>query len=123
ISDYKDLRSIGHFYLPEPDKWRMNDQGADYVYTGRKPIPFMLPNGLKEIRDYSTWLLTEDLNKLPLFTKAEYASTEKRHPEINFIRFSIDELDEEFIAKLKSDSTSVAVIETTNTHAMPELRR
>lgn len=123
ISDYKDLRSIGHFYLPEPDKWRMNDQGADYVYTGSKPIPFMLPNGLKEIRDYSTWLLTDDLNKLPLFTKTEYLSAQKKHPEINFIRFSIDELDEAFLVQLQSDSTSVAVIETTNIHAMAELRR
>ncbi len=25
----KDLREIGHFYLPEPDKWKMNDLGAD----------------------------------------------------------------------------------------------
>ncbi|MFN3840781.1 MAG: (E)-4-hydroxy-3-methylbut-2-enyl-diphosphate synthase, partial [Cyclobacteriaceae bacterium] len=48
ITEYKDLRGIGHFYLPEPDKWKMNDQGADYVYTGRYSIPFMLPNGLKE---------------------------------------------------------------------------
>jgi (E)-4-hydroxy-3-methylbut-2-enyl-diphosphate synthase len=48
IQDYKDLRCIGHFYLPEPDKWKMNDQGADYVYSGNKPINFMLPNGLKE---------------------------------------------------------------------------
>ena len=24
-----DLKSIGHFYLPEPDKWAMNDLGAD----------------------------------------------------------------------------------------------
>src|SRR4051812_13459362 len=34
IQDYKDLRCVGLFYLPEPDKWRMNDQGADYVYSG-----------------------------------------------------------------------------------------
>lgn len=123
ITDYKDLRSIGHFYLPEPDKWRMNDQGADYVYTGNKPISFMLPNGLKEIRDYKTWVLSDDVNKLPLFTKTEYVSANKKHPEINFVRFSIDELSSTFLETLNPDKTVVAVIETTHAHAMPELRR
>ena len=31
---HDDLKPIGHFYLPIPDKWRMNDLGADYIYTG-----------------------------------------------------------------------------------------
>lgn len=123
ITDYKDLRSIGHFYLPEPDKWRMNDQGADYVYTGTKPILFMLPNGLKEIRDYDTWLLTDDTNKLPLLTKEQYVSGGRKHPQINFVRFSIDQLDEVFLNSLGFDKTAVGVIETGNSHAMPELRR
>lgn len=123
ITDYKDLRSIGHFYLPEPDKWRMNDQGADYVYTGSKPIPFMLPNGLKEIRDYKTWLGSDDVNKLPLFTTSEFLNADKKHSEINFVRFSIEELSPEFLGALTRDKTVVAVLETTNTHAMPELRR
>jgi (E)-4-hydroxy-3-methylbut-2-enyl-diphosphate synthase len=123
ISEYKDLRSIGHFYLPEPDKWRMNDQGADYVYTGSKPIPFMLPNGLKEIRDYKTWLTSDDVNKLPLFTKSEYLKATKKHDEVNFVRFSIEELDHAFLNSLQNDKTLVAVIQTDNAHAMPELRR
>lgn len=123
ITDYKDLRSIGHFYLPEPDKWRMNDQGADYVYTGNRPISFMLPNGLKEIRDYKTWTLTDDVNKLPLFTKSEYYSAERKHPEVNFIRLSIDDIEESFLKTLHADKTAITVLETNNAHAMPELRR
>jgi (E)-4-hydroxy-3-methylbut-2-enyl-diphosphate synthase len=123
ITEYKDLRSIGHFYLPEPDKWRMNDQGADYVYTGAKPISFMLPNGLKEIRDYKTWLLSDDGNKLPLLTKDEYLSIGKKHPELNFVKFSMDDIDDNFLVALKNDKTCVAIIETNNAHAMPELRR
>lgn len=123
ITDYKDLRSIGHFYLPEPDKWRMNDQGADYVYTGDRPIPFMLPNGLKEIRNYQTWKLTDDVNKLPLFTKAEYFIANRKHPQVNFVRFSIDEMDDALLEAMQQDATAVAVIETDNAHAMAELRR
>ena len=53
IDDYKDLKAIGHFYLHELDKWKMNDLGEDYINSGEAPIDFMLPNGLKEIIDYS----------------------------------------------------------------------
>lgn len=123
ITEYKDLRSIGHFYLPEPDKWRMNDQGADYVYTGSRPIPFMLPNGLKEIRDYKTWLGTNDANKLPLFTVEEYQTATRKHPEVNFLRFSLKELDGVLLNILRSDKSTVAILETDNAHAMAELRR
>lgn len=124
ISDYKDLRSIGHFYLPEPDKWRMNDQGADYVYTGDRPVPFMLPNGLKEIQNYKTWLRSEDQhNKLPLFTKDEFLNAAKKHSEINLVRFSLDDITPEFLIQLQNDKSMVGVIESSNTHAMAELRR
>ncbi len=124
VHDYKDLRCIGHFYLPEPDKWRMNDQGADYVYTGNKPIGFMLPNGLKEIRDYDVWKLSEDkVNHIPLFSKLTYSITVEKHNQINFIRFTLDELDESFIQTLKRDKSLVAVIHSDNKHAMAELRR
>jgi (E)-4-hydroxy-3-methylbut-2-enyl-diphosphate synthase len=124
INDYKDLRCIGHFYLPEPDKWRMNDQGADYIYSGRKSIDFMLPNGLKEIRDYDVWLNSEDkINKLPLFTKVNYFKSSSRHNAINFIRFSIDDLDDALLNVLQEDKTLIAIVETDNAHAMAELRR
>ncbi len=124
ITDYKDLRCIGHFYLPEPDKWKMNDQGADFVYTGNTPIEFMLPNGLKEIRDYKVWSGSDDKqNKLPLFTAAEFISTNDRHHDLNFIRFSIDEFAAELSTVLFSDPTVVAVVETENKHALAELRR
>ncbi|MDE0472050.1 MAG: (E)-4-hydroxy-3-methylbut-2-enyl-diphosphate synthase, partial [Ekhidna sp.] len=62
----KDLKSIGHSYLPELDKWGMSDLGADYVYTGSKPLGFMLPNGLKEVLDYDVWAkLSDNVNKYP----------------------------------------------------------
>ncbi|MCK6617724.1 MAG: (E)-4-hydroxy-3-methylbut-2-enyl-diphosphate synthase [Cyclobacteriaceae bacterium] len=124
VTDYKDLRCIGHFYLPEPDKWKMNDQGADYVYTGSNPISFMLPNGLKEIRDYAVWLTTDDKeNKLPLLTAAEYLQAGERHSSINFVRFSINELNETLLEQIRGDKTAVGVIYSTNDHAMAELRR
>ncbi len=124
INDYKDLRCIGHFYLPEPDKWKMNDQGADFVYTGRQPIDFMLPNGLKEIRDFEIWKASEDKkNKLPLFTVKEFLSSKARHSTLNFVKFSITEFTKELNDVLLGDPTVVAFVETDNAHALAELRR
>lgn len=124
ITAYKDLRSIGHFYLPEPDKWKMNDQGADYVYTGNRPIPFMLPNGVKEIQNYTTWLQAEDqVNKIPLLTKTEFLQSGKQHAEVNLVQFSIDDLDSNFLELFKTNATVVGVVSTSNDHAMAEMRR
>lgn len=124
ISEYKDLRSIGHFYLPEPDKWKMNDQGADYVFTGNRPISFMLPMGLKEIQNYEVWRLSDDReNKVPLFTRTEFEQSTEKHAAINFVRLQIEDLENGFLEKLQKDLTVVGVIESSNAHAMAEMRR
>lgn len=123
IEDYKDLKQIGHFYLPELDKWKMNDTGADYVYSGKNTIPFMLPNGLKEIVDYEVWKNSNDPNKLPLLKVEGFLSGNKLHPAINFVLVEAVELSDELILKLKLSENVVVVFETTEQHALAAVRR
>ncbi|GAB3556441.1 (E)-4-hydroxy-3-methylbut-2-enyl-diphosphate synthase [Spirosoma fluminis] len=136
IADYSKLRviehdilqPIGHFYLPVPDKWRMNDLGADYIYTGQHPAQFMLPNGLKEILDYAAWQTVRDqTNAFPLLTVTEFTSARSQsvqlHARLNFVRLSLSELSGELIELVRIDRTVVLLVGTTNAHAMPELRR
>jgi (E)-4-hydroxy-3-methylbut-2-enyl-diphosphate synthase len=121
---YKDFKAIGHFYLPEPDKWTMNDVGADYIYSGAEPVDFMLPNGLKEIRDYALWQQSEDqVNKYPLFTWQEYGERQQEHSELNFLKVSLREEDERLWKVLREDRKLVVVLDTDNRHAMPAQRR
>ncbi|MEM9670970.1 MAG: (E)-4-hydroxy-3-methylbut-2-enyl-diphosphate synthase [Bacteroidota bacterium] len=122
---YRDLKHVGHFYLPELDKWTMNDQGCDYVYTGQQPIDFMLPNGLKEIRDVNVWYQHEDQqNKYPLFrTLEEYQRTDTRHAQLNFLHIRLEDWGEGLMQTLKDDATLVLLLDTENQHAMPEQRR
>jgi (E)-4-hydroxy-3-methylbut-2-enyl-diphosphate synthase len=124
VAEHEDLRAIGHFYLPLPDKWRMNDLGADYIFSGKKPIPFMLPNGLKEILDYDTWLLQEDKqNKLPLFSIEEIFNPAKQtHSTINFVSITIDDLTPVFIDFIKNQTNVVLVVEAKSDAPMIELR-
>lgn len=121
--EYKDLKAIGHFYLPEPDKWRMNDQGCDFVYTGTNTSAFMLPNGLRELVDYRAWKeLDSKLNRHPVYSLEELAVAEECDDELNFLKLSADDLGDDALMALEA-SNVVVLLETDNAHAMPALRR
>ncbi|TDE15536.1 (E)-4-hydroxy-3-methylbut-2-enyl-diphosphate synthase [Dyadobacter psychrotolerans] len=127
ISQLDDLKSIGHFFLPVPDKWAMNDQGSDFIYTGLNPAPFMLPNGLKEILDYSIWKNHEDRsNKFPIMSVDDWnedISKEGISHQLTFVKGTIHSFDYEFLIDVGLLKNIVLVVQTDNTHAMPELRR
>jgi (E)-4-hydroxy-3-methylbut-2-enyl-diphosphate synthase len=113
-----DLKAIGHFYLPEPDKWAMNDLGADFIYTGQQSLDFMLPNGLRQIQDASIWSPSEYV--YPLFSYADYHIATQKHEILNFVSLDAAELvagADEF------DSTCVIVLHSSNAHQMPAIRR
>ncbi|WBO86227.1 (E)-4-hydroxy-3-methylbut-2-enyl-diphosphate synthase [Hymenobacter yonginensis] len=122
--EYADLRAVGHLYSAFLDKFQMNDLGADYVYSGQRPIPFMLPNGLKEVVDYTAWLdAGQRSDHYPLLTAEEYAAAGPRHPELNFVRHTLASLTPAALPLLRADATAVLLLRTDNAHAMPEIRR
>lgn len=119
----KEMKTVGHFYLPELDKWKMNDQGADFVYSGSNAIPFMLPNGMKEIQDFRVWNQSQDqLHKFPLFTLEEFAKEKVFHSELNFLELSADKI-EDAIKLTAGRKDTVLILTTENVHTMPALRR
>ncbi|MCC9138254.1 (E)-4-hydroxy-3-methylbut-2-enyl-diphosphate synthase [Pontibacter silvestris] len=121
---YADLKCVGHLYSMLLDKFNMNDLGSDYIYTGDSPISFMLPNGLKEIVNYNTWLTAEERNDHhPLLSVAQYLNSVERHAKLNFVQATVNELTNELLERLKPDTTAVLVLQTFNEHAMPELRK
>ncbi|MDR6561820.1 MULTISPECIES: (E)-4-hydroxy-3-methylbut-2-enyl-diphosphate synthase [unclassified Arcicella] len=124
VSEHDDLKPIGHFYLPLPDKWTMNDLGADYIYTANNPAKYMLPMGLKEILDAPAWdKQTDKVNKFPLFTLEQYQTQLYRHDFLNFLSINLSNLDTSVVEQIKADKTLVLAVETDNEHAMPALRR
>ncbi|KAA9325891.1 (E)-4-hydroxy-3-methylbut-2-enyl-diphosphate synthase [Hymenobacter busanensis] len=122
--EYADLRCVGHLYSAFLDKFQMNDLGADFIYTGQRPAPFMLPNGLKELVDYSAWLDAGRREEhFPVFTSGEYAGAAVRHPETNFVFHNLETLTDAALEQLRTDKTVVVILYTDNAHAMPEIRR
>lgn len=120
--DIKDLKSTGHSYLSELDKWGMNDLGADYIYTGSNPIEFMLPNGLKEIMDYEVWKSCSDqVNKFPLITDLQ--KVEGLHKKLNFIEINTDEYDQTIFGFLEKSANTVLILHSEQSHATASIRR
>ncbi|MCJ8163531.1 (E)-4-hydroxy-3-methylbut-2-enyl-diphosphate synthase [Pontibacter sp. E15-1] len=121
---YADLKCVGHLYSMLLDKFNMNDLGADYIYTGDRPITFMLPNGLKEIVNYVPWQLQErHANRVPLLTASQYLTAPELNSSLNFVEITISELTNELLERLRNDNTVTLVLQTQNEHAMPELRK
>lgn len=120
-----DLKSIGHFYLPEPDKWAMNDLGADYIFTGEQNISFMLPNGLRQIQSYKVWNTHQISSIYPQFTWDEWSASTAKHPILNFIKLNAASLigDFEVLNQLKKEKQVVIIFYSDNEHKMPEIRR
>ncbi|MCH7415359.1 (E)-4-hydroxy-3-methylbut-2-enyl-diphosphate synthase [Belliella sp. R4-6] len=119
----KEMKQVGHFYLPELDKWKMNDQGADYVFSGSNPIPFMLPNGMKEIQYFSIWEKSEDKeNKFPAYTLDEFKVSKSFHFGLNFLMISDLEV-EDAVKVLEGRKDVVVILSSENTHNYAALRR
>jgi (E)-4-hydroxy-3-methylbut-2-enyl-diphosphate synthase len=127
IEKYEDLRGIGYFYLPAPDKWHSTDLAADFVYTGITPAPFMLPNGLKEIMDHDIWAKLDDkTNKFPLFYYEEWAEEQSLalSDSVNFMLLDADDIfDTDLVAFLKEHPNIVLMLDTYNNAALLSLRR
>ena len=124
IVNNRDLQPTGHVYLPELDKFIRKDSCAEYVYTGEGPATIKLPSGLKEIMNADTWLaLGQPRDKYPVFNKAGFDLNTILHPDLNFLRLSIHDLDEHLFTRLLELSNIVVIAYTVNSHAYAELRR
>ncbi|MEN9362998.1 MAG: hypothetical protein RI903_306, partial [Bacteroidota bacterium] len=121
----QDLKSIGHFYLPEPDKWAMNDLGADYIFTGEQSLDFMLPNGLRQIQAASLWQENPLPTVYPMFTWETWQQASFYHPEMNFLAIQADDLldNPDLLKTIHSHKNLVLVLSSSNAHQMADLRR
>jgi (E)-4-hydroxy-3-methylbut-2-enyl-diphosphate synthase len=119
----EDLRNIGYFYLPLPDKWRSNDLGADFIYTGDRPLTFMPPNGLKEIVNFESWKAhTDQKNTYPLVSKNEFLNNSNLDSPLVFIRVLCSEINQEFIDSLKNSSKVILILVSERPNAYQDYR-
>ena len=111
--DIKSLKSVGHFYLTELDKWSMNDFGCDYVYTGDNMLDFMLPNGLKQIINYDLFKnLSERDHIYPLLVENQLINLKEVEDYVSFVLINADSIKDEVINQLKGLTQSIIILES-----------
>lgn len=117
----QDLSKIGYTYIPETDKWNIDDQAADFIFLGDNTLNFELPNTLKPIYFAKIWeTLPNKTNSFPLFDYNLYVSSSLKSFVANFVEFNINNLSN--LNKDILDDTTILVLTTDNLHGMPEER-
>ncbi len=123
IKNYHDLSLLGYSYDAILDKFNIADQSPDYVYSGKNPLPFSLPAGLREILDYDAWLKVNDKNgRFPMIRHEDPGKINKWHESLNFIAVNTGNLRLDELEHLSAKNI-VLLLHTNNSHGMAEQRR
>ena len=116
------LFAFGYSYSVELDKWNLTDLACDYLFVGDKSLDFEIPGTLGVIQTSESWELEKERH-YPMFTAQSFLNGSVFSNELNFVIASIEELGEELFSKVKDVEDVVLVLQSTNAHTMPDLRR
>ncbi|MEO6303515.1 MAG: (E)-4-hydroxy-3-methylbut-2-enyl-diphosphate synthase [Bacteroidia bacterium] len=118
------LFGVGYNYSVPLDKWNLTDLAVDYLFLGDNKIDFEIPGTLGLIYNSQTWLTQKNKDRsYPLFCGEEYFEVKEKSSELNFVAVDAEVLTNDFIQKIKNEKTVCLVLDSFNTHTMPELRR
>lgn len=124
VKDYTDLKPIGYSYSAKLDKWNTSDLASDFLFLGNNKLQFDQPNNLKTVYNFTVWEeISSDVRAFPFFTLDEFVNSDKRSLVLNFVQFSIDDINRQEFQKITNDKTVVFVLTTGNKHGMAEQRR
>ena len=116
------LFAFGYNYSIELDKWNMTDLACDHLFIGDNSLGFEIPGTLGIIQNLDSWESGKDRH-YPLFGAQQFLNTSAVSDQLNLVLISIKGLNQELFSKLKDIQNTILVLESTNAHAMPELRR
>jgi (E)-4-hydroxy-3-methylbut-2-enyl-diphosphate synthase len=131
IADLSDKESItpanlfayGYHYSVELDKWNLNDQACDFVYTGNTPVTFEIPGTLGVLMDLEAWEQHQGAPRhYPVLRPADCTENVPEAP-ILFVRAGLGDISGDFIRWCMNHTNVVLVLETNNEHGMAEQRR
>lgn len=124
VKDYNDLKPIGYSYSAKLDKWNTSDIASDFLFLGDNKLQFDQPNNLKTVYNYKVWEeISSDVRAFPFFKLDEFVNSNKHSPLLNFVQFSIDDINSKEFRKISNNKTVVFVLTTENKHGMAEQRR
>lgn len=117
------LFSLGYKYSVPLDKWNISDFACDYIFLGDQVIDFEIPGTLGLIYKWETWKKVRSRDRAYPFLRAEeYLKDIQKSSTLNFVYTCIEDLSDEFIDRIKDDTTAVLLMDTYNPHGMAEQR-
>jgi (E)-4-hydroxy-3-methylbut-2-enyl-diphosphate synthase len=118
------LFGVGYNYSVPLDKWNLTDLAVDYLFLGDNTIDFEIPGTLGLIYNSEAWQKNKGRDRsYPLFCGEAYFKAAEKSPLLNFVAVDSSVLSISFIEKIKNESNICLVLDSFNTHTMPELRR
>lgn len=116
------LFAFGYNYSVDSDKWNLTDLACDFLFIGNNQLGFEIPGTLGIVQNYDSWNSTKERH-YPLFEVNNYLNANKRSDVLNFISVKLADLQNDVLSKLKSDSSVVLVLSSSQENPMQELRR
>ncbi|MEI8278112.1 MAG: (E)-4-hydroxy-3-methylbut-2-enyl-diphosphate synthase [Bacteroidota bacterium] len=124
---HQDLQAIGYTYDAATDKWNISDGSADYIYTANKLVNFALPGTLQIICDIDLWNVSADKSKYhPLLQQENYLTNKDTISTLHFVQVDTNSSWIELLRildKVKNDTNAVLCLNSSNTDALPSVRR
>lgn len=118
------LFALGYQYSVPLDKWNITDQACDYIFLGENEIDFEIPGTLGLIQAHSTWLNNKQKERhYPFILVSDYIKGIELSDQLNFVYCCLSDLEDALFDKLKTDKSTVLVIDTYNPLGMAEQRR
>jgi (E)-4-hydroxy-3-methylbut-2-enyl-diphosphate synthase len=116
------LFAFGYNYAVNLDKYNITDQACDYIYIGNNHIDFEIPGTLGLIQNYKSWDANKDRH-FPLIPFAELTKETKLSDALNFVSVNLNAIESEKFNLIQNNRSIALVLQSENTHFMPELRR
>lgn len=118
------LFAVGYRYSVPLDKWNITDMACDYLFAGDNLVEFEIPGTLGIVLNHKTWLAAKGRPRtFPFIHHNDYRKGVEQSGELNFVYVLLSDLDDQLLAMLSQDHTSVLVIDTYNRHGYAEQRR
>jgi len=115
------LFGCGYRYSVPLDKWNLDDFACDAVYVGTGAVDFPLPGTLTVLQDVAAFRGAE--RHVPLYTWAEWEAVGPvAGAPAHWIRTERADLTPSRLGTLRERQDVVLVVETSNPHAMADLR-
>ena len=115
------LFAVGCNYSVPLDKWNLTDMASDFIYCGKNHVNFEIPGTLGLIYDVEAWQSLQNKTRAYPLINADQMS-QKWESEIVFVHADASEINDAFIALLKSNERYVLLLSTTNSCGMAAQR-